>query len=67
MNERQLVTLRSALLAGGIAALAVCTLAMLDAMWRGRATAAFFFASPLILTVIFALTRPRPGGPTRGS
>ena len=62
MDDRRAVTLRSAVLAGGIAALVVCALATLDAMFRGRAAAAFFFGSPWILLAIFMFTRSRMNG-----
>ena len=60
MNERRAARLRAAVLGGGVAALAVCALAALDAMARGRMVVALFFTAPWLLLVVFATVRP-PG------
>lgn len=61
MNERLAVTVRAALLGGGVAALMVCALAAINALWNGRLGTALFFAFPWLLTLVFVVA-PRSAG-----
>ena len=60
MNPRDTARGRSALLAAGVLALAVCLLAALDAGWRGRWPTSMLFIAPWAVLVALLIV-PRRG------